>query len=155
MYVVSFIVKLKIFKFVLYWFRIYEMTQHICGTFHQYSMCGCEIFKIFKFVLYWLSIYEIIHFWDFLGSYSPKHCLILLKLWPDVVSNKKNSFWKILQNLEFLLMQLKFTVLVHIGAQFTVGKPKILLKTKTSAKTASLGIISNVIPRCQKNTEFL
>ena len=97
MYMVSFIVKLKIFKFVLYWFRIYEMTQHICGTFHQYSMCGCEIFKIFKFVLYWFSIYEIIHFWDFLGSYSPKHCLIMLKLWPDVVSNKKNSFWKILQ----------------------------------------------------------
>ena len=130
MYMVSFIVKLKIFKFVLYWFRIYEMTQHICGTFHQYSRCGCEIFKIFKFVLYWFSIYEIIHFWDFLGSYSPKHCLILLKLWPDVVSNKKNSFWKILQNLEFLL---KWNA-VEVYSFGPYWRPIYRRKTKNIAK---------------------
>ena len=52
-------------------------------------------------------------------------------------------------------MQLKFTVSVHIGAQFTVGKPKILLKPKISAKTASLGIINNVSPRSQKNQKIL
>ena len=50
-------------------------------------------------------------------------------------------------------MQLKFTVLFHIGAQLTAGKPKILLKTKISAKTASLGIINDVSPR--KIAEFL
>ena len=45
----------------------------------------------------------------------------------------------------------KFTVLVHFGAQFTAVKPKILLKTKLSGKTTSLGISKNVSPRSQKN----
>ena len=35
---------------------------------------------------------------------------------------------------------LKFTVLVHFGTQFTTRKPKIMLKTKISAKTTSLGV---------------
>ena len=48
-------------------------------------------------------------------------------------------------------MQLKFTVLGHFAAQFTSGKPKILLKAQISAKAASLGIIDNVSPRSQKN----
>ena len=52
-------------------------------------------------------------------------------------------------------MQLKFTVSVHFGAQFTAGKPKILIKTKISAKTASLGIINNASPRSQKNHRIL
>ena len=49
----------------------------------------------------------------------------------------------------------KFTVLVHFGVQFTAGKPKILLKTKISAKTASLGIINNISPRSEKNHKIL
>ena len=122
--------------------------RYICGKLHQYSICGCEL--VF---LYWFSIHEMAPFWDFLGPYSPKYCLILLELWPEVVSNKKNSAWKILQNLGFWL---KWNVVsVHIGSQFTVGKPKILLKTKTSAKSASLGIINNVSPRSQKNHRIL
>ena len=48
---------------------------------HQYSICGCEM-KNFQSFLYWFSIHEIAHFWDFLGPYSPKYWLILLKLWP-------------------------------------------------------------------------
>ena len=52
-------------------------------------------------------------------------------------------------------MHPKFTFLVHCGAQLTAGKPKILLKTKTSAKTASLGISNNVSPRYQKNHRIL
>ena len=45
----------------------------------------------------------------------------------------------------------KSTVLVHFGAQFTAGKPKILLKTKISAKTTSLGIPNNISARSQRN----
>ena len=37
-------------------------------------------------------------------------------------------------------MHPKFTVLVHFGTQFIAGKPKILLKTKVSGKTTSLGV---------------
>ena len=52
-------------------------------------------------------------------------------------------------------MQLRFTVSVHIGAQFTIRKQKLLLKTKISAKNASLGIINNLSPRSQKNQKIL
>ena len=45
----------------------------------------------------------------------------------------------------------KCTVLVHFEAQFTVVKPKILPKTKISAKTEPLGIINNVSTNSQKN----
>ena len=71
--------------------------------------------------------------WDFLGPYSPKYCLILLNLWPEVVSDQKNSIWEILQNLEFWSKR----------------------KTKNSTKTARLAIINNVSPRSQKNHRIL
>ena len=45
--------------------------------------------------------------------------------------------------------------LVHFGAQFTAGKPKILLKNKISAKTASLGISNNISARFQKNHRII
>ena len=49
----------------------------------------------------------------------------------------------------------KFTVLVHVGAQFTARKPKILLKTRISAtttyRTISLGISNNISLRSEKN----
>ena len=64
-------------------------------------------------------------FWDFLCPYSPKYCLILLKLWTYVVSNKENTvFEKSFKILNFGSngMQLKFTVLVHFGKQFTAEK---------------------------------
>ena len=50
------------------------------------------------------SIYEMAPFCDFLVPYSHKYCLILLEIWPEVVSIKKNTlFERILQNLEFWL----------------------------------------------------
>ena len=49
----------------------------------------------------------------------------------------------------------KFTVLVHFGTQFTIGKPKQFLKTKISAKTSSLWISINVSPRSQKHHRIL
>ena len=49
----------------------------------------------------------------------------------------------------------EFTVLVHFGGQFTAGEPKILLKTKISAKTTFLGVSNNVSPKSQKNHRIL
>ena len=49
----------------------------------------------------------------------------------------------------------RFMVLVHFGAQFTAGQPKILIKAKISAKTTSLGISNSVSPRSQKNHSIL
>ena len=47
-------------------------------------------------------------------------------------------------------------VLFLFGAQFTTGKPKILLKTKISAKTTSLGISNTAIfKNKQKKKHFL
>ena len=96
---------------------------HICVKFHQDSIGGCEV-KHFQ-------SYEMVTFGVFLGSYLSKYCSIFLKFWPELVSNKTNTVFK---NLS------KFWILFHFGAQFTAGKPKMLLKTKISAKTTSLGI---------------
>ena len=72
------------------------LLRYICGKFHQYNLNV-------HFFLYWFNILEMAPFWNFLGPCSPKYCLVLLKFWPEVVYNKKNSVWKILQNLEFWL----------------------------------------------------
>ena len=125
------------------------LLRYICRKFHQYSNCSCEI-KNFQSFLYWFSIHEMAPFWDFLDPYSPKYCLILLKLWPEVVSNKINTVWKLLPNLEFWLKWNAVKV-----TQFAVGKPKILLKNKIFAKTASLGIINNTSSRSQKSHRIL
>ena len=100
-------------------------------------------------------------FWVFLGLNSPKYCSILLK-WSEVAPNKTNAlFQKSFKLLNFGSngTHLKFTVLVHFGAQFTARIPKILLKTRTSAKTTyrptSLGISINVSLRSQKNHVIL
>ena len=94
----------------------------------------------------------------FLGAYTPKHCSVLLKFWQEVVSNKENTvFKKSFKNLNFSIngRHPKFTVLFHFVAQFTAGKPKILLKPKISAKTTSLGISNSARPRSQKNDRIL
>ena len=100
-------------------------------------------------------------FWGFLGLNSPKYCSILLK-WSEVAPNKTNTvFQKSFKLLNFGSngTHLKFTVLVHFGTQFTARIPKILLKTRTSAKTTyrptSLGISINVSLRSQKNHVIL
>ena len=37
---------------------------YICGKFHQYSICGCEV-KNFQSFSYWFSIYEMVPSWGF------------------------------------------------------------------------------------------
>ena len=103
-----------------------------------------KIFKVFCFDSASMK-------WPLFGiawALSPKYCLVLQKL-PEMKTVFEKSF-KIL-NFGLNGMQLKFTVLVHIGAQYTDGKPKILVKTKISAKTTFSGIINNVTPRSHKN----
>ena len=86
--------------------RFWQMKNlikiRISDKFHQYSICGCEV-KNFQSFLYWFSVHKMIPFGMFLGSYSPKYCLILLKFWPEVVSKKRNTIWIIPQNFAFWL----------------------------------------------------
>ena len=57
-------------------FEVFSFIKiYICGKFHQYSICGCEV-KDFQGFLYWFSIHEMAPFCDFLGPFSPKYCLI-------------------------------------------------------------------------------
>ena len=88
-----------------------------------------------------------------LGPYSPKYCLILLKFWPEVIFHEgKYSAWKILQNFEFWFKW--NTPKVYSFGPFWVPiykKPKILLETKISAKTTSLGKSNNVSSRSPKD----
>ena len=93
----------------------------------------------------------------FLGLYSLNYCSICLK-WSVVVPNQTNTvFQKYFKILNFGSngTHPKFTVLVHVGAQFTARKPKILLKTRISAtttyRTISLGISNNISLRSEKN----
>ena len=97
-------------------------------------------------------------FGAFLGPYSPKYCSILLKFWPEIVSNKTNTvFKKSFKILNFSLYgrHPTFTVLFDFGVQFTAGIRKILLKTKITAKSASLRISNNLIPKSRKNHRIL
>ena len=50
--------------------------------------CGCEVNKCQGFS-FWDNIDQMAHF--YLGPYSTKFCLILLKFWPEVASNKTNT----------------------------------------------------------------
>ena len=134
-----------------------DLKIYICDKFHQYSICGCEI-KIFQTFWYWFSIHETLS-WVFLALFPQnivQFCWNFDQRWSPI-SVWKDSVWKILQNFEFNSngRHRKFTVLFHFGAQFTAGKPKILLKTKVSAKTTFLGISNSISPRSQKITEFL
>ena len=94
----------------------------------------------------------------FFSLYTPKYCLILLKVWAEVVPIKTNTvFGKSFKILSFGSNRThpKFTVLVHFGVQFTTGKPKILLNIKIFAKTVSLAISNNLSLRLQKNHRIL
>ena len=110
-----------------------------------YVVVKLKFFQLFAWIRY--------PWYGSLWAFTPPQNIVwsCWKLWPSVVSDKKNSvFEKSFKILNFGSngMQQKFTVLVHFGAQFTAGKPKILLKPKISAKTGSLGPIlrSNLRP---------
>ena len=46
--------------------RFWQMKDfskiYICGKFHWYSICGCEV-KSFQSFSYWFSIHEMVYFW--------------------------------------------------------------------------------------------
>ena len=54
------------------------MKKHVCGKFHQYSICGCRV-KNFQSFAYQLSIHEMAVLGVFLGPYSSRYGPILLK----------------------------------------------------------------------------
>ena len=97
-----------------------------------------------------------------MGIFGPLLAQILFNLAAILTSKSPSSkantlfenFFRIL-NFSLNGRHLKFTVLVHFGAPFTTGKPKILLKNSICAKTPSLGIQNNVSPRSQKNHRIL
>ena len=114
----------------LYAPRFYQMKvarfTSICGKFHQYSICGCEV-KNFQSFLHWFNIQwngPFLVFW----ALAPPN--IVQSCWNFdqrlSVSNKTNRvFEKSFKILNFNLngRHPKFTVLFHFGAQFAAGKP--------------------------------
>ena len=110
------------------------------------------------------KIFEVFHFetasmkWSLLGVFSgpyfPKYCLILLKIWPEVVSIKTVGKSQSLKNL------LKYFFLAPMGrnqnlqfwsifleSDLLSENQRRLLNTKNSAKTASLVISNDVSHR--------
>ena len=97
-------------------------------------------------------------------SYAPRFCQMkdLIKIY--ICSNfhqksicSREVKVKILQSNEFQLKWngLKVYSFGPFWALFTGGNPKILLKTKISAKTTSFGISNNIDPRSKKNQRIL
>ena len=105
-------------------------------------------------VLWRYSIHEMSPFGSFLGPFSPKYGSILLKFRAEVVSYTLKEFFH--QSFKILCLSRKrtyskFTVLVHVWAQFTPEKCKPLPKAKFFAKTTFLGLWNKASPRSQKN----
>ena len=48
---------------------------YICGTFHNYSICGCEV-NNFQSFLFYFSILKMAPSGFFLGLYCPTYCSI-------------------------------------------------------------------------------
>ena len=140
--------------------RLCEMKDlnkiHIRGNFHQYSICGCAVKNVQSF-MYRLSIHEMTPFWA-LWALTPPN--IVQSCWnfdQRLSPRRQKLFEKPFKILHFGSNGTRptFMVLVHFGAQFITGKPKILLKTKISAKTTSWGISNSISPRSQKNHRIL
>ena len=86
-------------------------------------------------------IHEMAPFGGFLGTFSPKYGLSLLKFRPEVVSLKTRTVYEQSFKIKCLTrkgMHPKLTVLVHFWAQLTPGKPEILPKNKIFPETTSL-----------------
>ena len=113
--------------------------------------------KIFKIFLYWFSIHEMAPIWNFLDPFSAKCCLILLKIWSELVSDTKNSIWKILQNLEFWLKWNAVNVYIFgpYWSPIYRRKTKNIAKNQKYCKNCTLVIINKVSPRSQKNHRII
>ena len=129
---------------------------YICGKFHQYSICGCEVkkFKVFR-------IDSALMKWSRFGGFEP-----LLQILVDLaeILTRGNLSIREIQRLKnssrfWILVQMEHTQSLQFWsifrAQFTVGKPKILLKTIFLQKTAPLGISNNARPSSQNNHRIL
>ena len=84
-------------------------------------------------------------------KYTPKFCQ-MKDIWKTFIKiYDKHSAWKILLKFKFCFKwnAPKVYSFGPFWDPITAGKPKILLKTKISAKTASLEIYSNVSPSSQ------
>ena len=89
-------------------------------------------------LLWRCSIHEMATFGRFLGPFSPKYGLSLLKFRPEVVSHKKHTVSEQSFKIKCLSGNRtypKLTVLIHFWAQFTPGKPNILPKNKIFPET--------------------
>ena len=86
-------------------FSKWKSCGNICGKFHQYRIFGYEV-KNFQGFLYWFKMQWNGPFLVLLGPCSLRYCSILLKFWPEVVSNKTNRvFEKPFKILNFSLME--------------------------------------------------
>ena len=107
--------------------------------------------KIFKvYCIDSASMNEMAPFWGFLGPYSPKYCLILLKMWPEVVSiNKKTVFEKSFKILNFgpnemewncngILNQMKVYSFGPFWSPVYYEKPKSIDKNQNFCKNCIL-----------------
>ena len=97
-------------------------------------------------------------FWGFLSPFSPKYGASLLKFRPEVVSHKPKTVSQHSFKIKCLSRNEtypKLKVLVHFGAHFIPGKPKILPKTRIFSETKSLRLLNNRSTRSQINHRIL
>ena len=124
-----------------------------------YVVVKLKIFKVFCINLASMNWPLFVIFWAFTAPNIVWSCWNFDQSKSRPVSNKTNTvFEKSFKILNFgsnethLILQFWFILGPNLPL---VRKPKILLKPKISAKTASLGIISNVSPSFQQNHRIL
>ena len=118
------------------------MLIHNPDKLHHDNICGSKVIN-FQMFLWRCSSHEMGRFWRFLGPFSRKYSLNLLKFGPEVVHHETKTVCEQLFKIRYLSTNgtyPKFSVLVHFWAQFTPKKRKILPKTKIFPKTTSIGI---------------
>ena len=99
--------------------------------------------------------WNVASFGEFLGPFSPIFDPILLKFWPEVISDKAKQRQFMTNLPKFCLIisgtYPKFTVLVYFfgWTKFYPLKTQILLKVKTFQKTTSSGISNDTSPMPQ------
>ena len=90
-----------------------------------------------------------------MAPYSPKYCSILWKFWPEVVSSKINTVWKILQIFAFWLKWDAPNVYSFGPFWGPIYCWKTKNITKNQKKPASLGISNDLSFRSQNNHRIL
>ena len=103
---------------------------------------GYVVVKLEKFKFHAL-IQHPCFFCFFFCSYSPKHCSILLKFWPEVVQYDKHIVWKYLQNFEIWLKcnTLKVYSFGSFRAPIYCRKTKYIAKNQNFCRNSILSRI--------------